>query len=200
MQAEISRKTAETDIDLKLDLNGTGKYKIDTGIGFFNHLLELFACHGFLDLVVRACGDLEVDEHHTVEDVGIVLGKALAKALGDKAGLTRYADLTLPMDETLVQVVIDLSGRPYYQDDLVFSREMVGGFPVELMGEFFRSLVYNAGITLHIRMLRGGNIHHLLEGCFKAFGRALGAASRQDSRLGNRVLSSKGTLGSGEVK
>jgi imidazoleglycerol-phosphate dehydratase len=195
---ELERKTKETTINLKLILAGHGEATIETGIGFFDHLLELFACHGFFDLGLKAAGDLYVDEHHTVEDVGIVMGQAIRNALGEKAGIRRYGEITLPMDETLVQVVLDLSGRPYFADNLEFSREKVGGFPVELFAEFFRALTNNSGMTLHIRMIRSGNAHHLIEACFKAFGRALDQALTRDERLGNRPLSSKGSLAEGD--
>lgn len=191
---EIERKTRETEVRLKINLWGSGNTDIDTGIGFFNHMLELFAYHGFIDLALNVKGDLYVDEHHTVEDVGIVLGQAISKALGERKGIRRYGDVTLPMDETLVQVVLDLGGRPYYQDNLEFSREMVGDLPVELVEEFFRSLSNNAGMNLHILMHRGGNNHHLLEACFKALGRALDQALTIEERLGDSPLSTKGSL------
>src|SRR5690554_2105524 len=191
---EIERKTRETEVRLKINLWGSGNTDIDTGIGFFNHMLELFAYHGFIDLALNVKGDLYVDEHHTVEDVGIVLGQAISKALGERKGIRRYGDVTLSMDETLVQVVLDLGGRPYYEDNLQFSREMVGDFPVELVEEFFRSLSNNAGMNLHILMHRGGNNHHLLEACFKALGRALDQALTIEDRLGDSPLSTKGSL------
>ena len=191
---EIERKTRETEVRLKINLWGSGNTDIDTGIGFFNHMLELFAYHGFIDLALNVKGDLYVDEHHTVEDVGIVLGQAISKALGERKGIRRYGDVTLPMDETLVQVVLDLGGRPYYQDNLEFSREMVGDLPVELVEEFFRSLSNNAGMNLHILMHRGGNNHHLLEACFKALGRALDQALTIEDRLGDSPLSKTGRL------
>lgn len=194
---EIERKTGETEINLKLNLSGTGKTHIDTGIGFFNHMLELLCFHGFIDLELVVRGDLKVDEHHTVEDTGIVLGQAIKKALGDKSGIRRYGNVTLPMDEVLVQVVLDLSGRPYYCDDLVFSRERVGEFPVELFAEFFRALAANSEMTLHFITLRNGNAHHLIEACFKAFGRALDQATRVDTRLQDKPLSTKGRLQEG---
>lgn len=191
---EIERKTKETEITLKLNLQGNGNIDIDTGIGFFNHMLELFAYHGFIDLTLNVKGDLYIDEHHTVEDVGIVLGQAISKAVGERKGIRRYGDITLPMDETLVQVVLDLGGRAYYQDDLEFTREMVGDLPVELISEFFQALTNNSRMNLHILMLRSGNNHHLLEACFKAFGRALDQALLIDKRLGNNPLSTKGSL------
>jgi len=193
-KVEVERNTKETEITLNLDLNGSGNISIDTGIGFFDHMLELFCYHGFIDIDIEVDGDLYVDEHHTVEDVGIVLGQAISKALGDKAGIRRYGEFTLPMDETLVQVVLDLSGRPYYRDNLEFSRELVGDFPVELFEEFFRALTNNCGMTLHIRMINSGNAHHLIEACFKAFGRALDHALEIDDRLGNKPMSTKGSL------
>lgn len=193
-EVEMERNTKETEIKLKLDFNGSGNISIDTGIGFFDHMLELFCYHGFIDMNIEVDGDLYVDEHHTVEDVGIVLGQAISKALGEKAGISRYGDFTLPMDETLVQVVLDLSGRPYYIDNLEYSRELVGDFPVELFEEFFRALTNNCGMNLHIRMLRSGNAHHLIEACFKAFGRALDQALEIDDRLGNTPMSTKGSL------
>ncbi|MFP4661061.1 MAG: imidazoleglycerol-phosphate dehydratase HisB [Halanaerobiales bacterium] len=196
-EVEIERKTKETEISLKLNLEGNGDSDIDTGIGFFDHMLELFSCHGFINLDISVNGDLYVDEHHTVEDVGIVLGQAISKALGEKRGIRRYGDVTLPMDETLVQVVLDLSGRPYYLDDLKFSREIVGDFPVELFEEFFRALTNNSGMNLHILMIRPGNAHHVIEACFKAFGRALDQALQRDNRLGDKAMSTKGSLKEG---
>ena len=199
---EIERKTRETEVRLQLKLKGNGNTDIDTGIGFFNHMLELFAYHGFLDLALNVKGDLYVDEHHTVEDVGIVLGQAISKAIGERKGIRRYGDVTLPMDETLVQVVLDLGGRAYYQDNLQYSREMVGDLPVELIEEFFRSLCNNAGMNLHILMHRGGNNHHLLEACFKAFGRALDQALTYEERLGNKPFLQRAafnTEGKGEL-
>ncbi|MFP4016055.1 MAG: imidazoleglycerol-phosphate dehydratase HisB [Halanaerobiales bacterium] len=195
---EMERQTKETEISLKLNLEGKGETDIDTGIGFFDHMLELFSYHGFIDMDLSVNGDLYVDEHHTVEDVGIVLGQAISKALGEKTGIRRYGDVTLPMDETMVQVVLDLSGRPYYLDDLEFSRETVGDFPVELFGEFFRALTNNSGMTLHIRMIRPGNAHHVIEACFKAFGRALDQALQIDNRLGDKTMSTKGSLREGD--
>lgn len=197
-KVQIGRKTRETEISLELDLDGSGNIDIDTGIGFFDHMLELFCYHGFIDMDLKVNGDLYIDEHHTVEDVGIVLGRAIAEALGDKSGIRRYGDITLPMDETLIQIVLDLSGRQYYQDDLEFSREIVGDFPVELFEEFFKALSNNCGMTLHIRMIRSGNVHHLIEGCFKAFGRALDQALEVDKRLGSKPMSTKGSLKEGE--
>ncbi len=192
---ELSRKTAETDIKLKLALYGEGNYQITTGIGFFDHMLELFCRHGFFDLELKASGDLEVDKHHTVEDIGILLGQAIKKELGDKSGITRYADITLPMDEVLVQVALDLGGRSYYRGDIETQRQEVNGFPVELIEEFFSSLAANAEINLHFIILRKGNTHHLLEALFKAFARALDAALKPEERLAGNPLSTKGQLG-----
>ncbi|MEJ6951356.1 imidazoleglycerol-phosphate dehydratase HisB [Natronospora cellulosivora (SeqCode)] len=194
-EIDLERITKETDIKLKLKLSASREIDIDTGIGFFDHMLELLAFHSFMDLELKVDGDLYVDEHHTVEDVGIVLGQAIKEALADKAGIKRYADITLPMDECLVQVALDLSGRAYYQDDLQFTRESVGDLPVELVEEFFRALSNNAGITLHIRAIRNGNAHHLIEACFKAFARAFDQAISIDDRLAGKPLSTKGMLG-----
>lgn len=194
----MERKTGETEIELKLNLAGSGKTAIDTGVGFFNHMLELLCFHGFIDLELTVKGDLEVDEHHTVEDVGITMGQALKKELGKKIGIKRYGSVTMPMDETLVQAVLDLSGRPYYCDDLSFNRNEVGSFPVELFSEFFRALSNNGELTLHFIMLRNGNTHHLIEACFKAFGRALDQATLPEKRLEKIPLSSKGSLQDGD--
>ncbi len=194
----LERKTTETEIGLKLNLAGKGKGKIKTGLGFFDHMLNLMTRHGFMDMELSVKGDLHIDEHHTVEDVGIVLGQALKKALGDKGGIRRYGEVTIPMDEVLIQVIMDLSGRPFYLDDLTFSREQVGDFPVELIREFFRALASNAEMTLHIRVLRSGNTHHLLEACFKALGKALDLATSSEPRLNKQPLSTKGSLGEGE--
>ncbi len=194
----LERKTAETAIKLKMELYGQGQSVINTGCGFFDHMLTLFSRHGFLDLELEAKGDLKVDEHHTVEDVGIVIGQALRKTLGDKGGIIRYGEVTMPMDEVLIQVVLDLSGRPYYSDNFSFNREKVGDFPVELTGEFFRSLANNAGLNLHIRVIRNGNTHHLIEACFKAFGKALDTAVSSEPRLQDKPLSTKGSLEEGE--
>ena len=195
---ELERKTGETSIKIKLELYGKGNYQVDTGIGFFDHMLKLWSRHGFFDLSLQAEGDLEVDFHHTVEDTGILLGKALNKALGSREGIKRYGDVILPMDETLVITALDLSGRSYYKDDLEFNSEKVGEFSVELFSEFFLKLVNKAGMNLHFKMLRGGNTHHLIEGCFKGFARALDKALVVEDRLGQESLSTKGILGEGE--
>ena len=194
---EISRETTETKIDLKLELYGEGNYDIKTGIGFFDHMLELWSKHGFFDLELDVKGDLEVDEHHTVEDTAIMLGKAINKELGTRAGITRYADIILPMDETLIMTAVDLGGRSYYQSDFSFKRDDVGGFAVELVDEFFRSLVSHAKINLHFQQLRGENTHHIIEGVFKAFARTLDKAIREEKRLKDKPLSTKGQLQEG---
>ena len=194
---EINRESKETNINLKLDIYGDGDYDIKTKIGFFDHMLELWSKHGFFDIELEADGDLEVDEHHTVEDVGIVLGQGIKRQLGDRSNIRRYGDIIIPMDETLVMVVIDLSGRSYYHDDLNFTRTSVGGFPVELFKEFFRALTNNGEFTLHFKMINGGNTHHLMEACFKGFGRALDRALKCEKRLKGKPLSTKGSLKEG---
>ena len=191
--AEMSRKTKETDINLTLNLDGKGNNNIDTGIGFFDHMLEGFSKHGFFDLDVKIDGDLRVDGHHTVEDCGIVLGEAIKKALGDKAGIRRYGHFTLPMDEVLVLCAVDLCGRPYLNFDYEFKTPMVGDFDTELVHEFFYAVSYSAGMNLHIKVLDGGNAHHVIEAMFKAFAKALDMATGLDVR-NSGVLSTKGTL------
>jgi imidazoleglycerol-phosphate dehydratase len=189
----ISRKTKETEIDMELNLDGSGIAQIETGIGFFNHMLDSFTRHGFLDLKLSVKGDLYVDSHHTVEDTGIVLGQAIKKALGDKQGIKRYGSFVLPMDETLVLCAIDLSGRPYLSYDLHFSTDRVGYMETELVKEFFYAVSYNAGMNLHIRQLSGENNHHIIEATFKAFAKALDEACSMDERI-QGVLSTKGTI------
>jgi len=191
--ASISRKTRETDISLELGLDGAGKAVVDSGIGFFDHLLENFAKHGFFDLNLTVKGDLLVDSHHTVEDSGIVLGQAIAKALGDKQGIRRYGSVILPMDEVLVLCAVDLSGRPYLVYDLDFTVDKIGYMETELVKEFFYALSYSAGMNLHIKQLAGGNNHHLAECAFKAFARALSEAVSIDERI-KGVLSTKGII------
>ena len=191
--SEISRKTKETDIRLSLNIDGNGNNEIDTGIGFFDHMLEGFSKHGFFDLNVKIDGDLNVDGHHSVEDCGIVLGEAIKKALGDKAGIKRYGHFTLPMDEVLVLCAVDLCGRPYLNFDYEFKAPMVGDFDTELVHEFFYAVSYSAGMNLHIKVLDGGNAHHVIEAIFKAFAKALDMATGFDERT-NGVLSTKGTL------
>ena len=192
--SEIKRKTKETDIYLSLVLDGSGKSEIDTGVGFFDHILTLFASHGMFDLVVKCNGDLEVDAHHTVEDVGICLGKAFSEALRDMKGIKRYADKIIPMDESLVLCALDISGRPHLSLDLEVPAKRVGNFDTELVSEFFLAFVRNAKMTLHIKKFAGRNTHHIIEGCFKAFGRALDEAVMIDSRREGVLPSTKGVL------
>ena len=192
-RAEIERKTAETQISIKLNLDGEGTCDIATGIGFLDHMLTLLAKHSFMDLTVKAKGDLEVDSHHTVEDIGIVLGEALQEALGDKAGIHRYGNCFIPMDETLAQACLDFSGRPF----LVFGAEIpkiqLENYDTEMTEEFFRAVAVHCGLTLHIRVLYGSNVHHIIEAIFKAFARAVAEAAAVDSRV-KGVMSSKGVL------
>lgn len=192
-EAGINRKTNETDISLRLNLDGSGISDIDTGIGFFNHMLEGFAKHGFFDLELKAAGDLAVDGHHTIEDVGIVLGTAIKKALGDKWGIRRYGSCILPMDETLVLCAVDLSGRPYLAFDAEFTTDRVGYMETEMVKEFFYAVSYKAKMNLHIKVLSGTNNHHIIEGMFKAFARALDEATGTDGRI-TGILSTKGSL------
>lgn len=191
--ASITRTTKETKIQLRLNLDGTGKADIQTGIGFFDHMLHSFARHGFFDLTLHVEGDLYVDCHHTIEDVGIVLGEAIKGALGEKKSIKRYGSFFLPMDEALVMCAIDLSGRPYLDFELPFTVERVGDFDTEMAKEFFYAISYSAGMNLHMRKMRGDNNHHLLEASFKAFAKALDEASTIDPRIQD-VLSTKGTL------
>lgn len=192
--ADIHRNTLETQVRVKLDLEGTGKSQLATGIGFFDHMLDQIARHGLIDLQVDARGDLHIDAHHTVEDVGITLGQALAKAMGDKKGLTRYGHAYVPLDEAMSRVVVDLSGRPGLSFNADFVRARIGDFDVDLVREFFQGLVNHAAITVHIDNLRGDNAHHQAETIFKAFARALRMAITADPRLGEVVPSTKGTL------
>ncbi len=189
----IERNTKETNISVSLDIDGTGKSEINTGIGFFNHMLEGFAKHGFFDLNCTVKGDLEVDGHHTVEDTGIVLGTAIKEALGDKAGITRYGSFILPMDETLVLCAIDLCGRPYFSFECEFDSDKVGEFDTQLVREFFYAISYSAAMNLHIKVLSGMNDHHKIEAMFKAFAKALDMAVTKDERI-TSVLSTKGSL------
>lgn len=191
--AECVRKTKETNITLSLNLDGTGKSEIHTGIGFFNHMLEEFSRHGFFDLGVKAEGDLEVDCHHTIEDTGIVLGSAIKEAIGNKKGIKRYGSCILPMDETLVLCAIDLSGRPYLAFDGEFTTPKVGDMDTEMVKEFFYAISYAAGMNLHVKVISGGNNHHMIEAMFKAFARALDEATSMDPRITD-VLSTKGSL------
>lgn len=192
-QAEIKRTTRETDIDLFLDLDG-GEVKIDTGCGFMDHMLELFAKHGRMGLKVFCKGDINVDYHHTVEDVGIVLGQAFAEAVGQKRGISRYGSILLPMDETLMLSSVDISGREFLSFDVAIPNAHVGTFDTELVEEFFLAFVRNAGVTLHIKMLDGRNTHHIIEAIFKATGRALCKAVFEDKTLGGEIPSTKGLL------
>lgn len=192
-QASIHRKTSETDIGLFIRIDGSGDAQIDTGIGFFDHMLKSFAKHGMFDLKLNVTGDLIVDCHHTVEDVGIVLGEAIKKALGDKKSIRRYGDIILPMDEALILCAIDLSGRPYLVFDATFSSDMVGYFDTQMVKEFFYAISYSAGMNLHIREMSGENDHHIIEGMFKAFAKALDEACSKDARI-KSVLSTKGSL------
>lgn len=192
--AEINRTTLETQIRVKLDLDGAGKSQLMTGVGFFDHMLDQIARHGLLYLQIDARGDLHVDAHHTVEDVGITFGQALAQALGEKKGLTRYGHAYVPLDEALSRVVVDLSGRPGLSFNVEFTRARIGDFDVDLIREFFQAVVNHAGITLHIDNLRGSNAHHQAETIFKAFARALRMAITVDPRAGSTVPSTKGSL------
>ncbi len=192
-EAEAARKTSETDIRVKLNLDGTGVSKVDTGIGFFDHMLILLAKHGLIDIEVFLKGDLEVDTHHSVEDIGIVFGRTLSGALGDKASICRYGTAWVPMDEALVMVSMDLSARPFLYFDVTFTSPKVGDMEAEMVEEFFRAISVHGGITLHIQMLHGKNNHHISEAIFKAFGQALRQAVAADSRISG-ILSTKGTL------
>lgn len=191
--ASVNRTTKETDIQAVFHLDGTGSSRIDTGIGFFNHMLEGFAKHGFFDLTMMVKGDLQVDGHHTVEDAGIVLGTAIKEAVGDKAGINRYGFFILPMDDALVLCAVDLCGRPYLNFDCEFTAERAGYLDTELVREFFYAISYSAGMNLHIKMLSGSNTHHIIEAMFKAFGKALDQATQKDERITD-VLSTKGSL------
>ena len=191
--AKVERNTKETQITCELNLDGTGAAKIDTGIGFLDHMLNSFARHGFFDLNLSVKGDLYVDCHHTIEDTGIVLGQAIKEALGDKAGIARYGSSLLPMDETLVLCAIDLSGRPYLNFDMTFTSDRVGYYDTEMVREFFYAVSYAAGMNLHIKQMDGTNNHHLIEAAYKAFARALDAATKAEPRLSG-TLSTKGTL------
>ena len=191
--ASITRTTNETDIAVRLNLDGSGKAEISTGIGFFDHMLNGFARHGLFDLNCQVKGDLEVDCHHTIEDTGIVLGQAIREAVGDKKGIVRYGTCILPMDESLVLCSLDLSGRPYYVSDVEFPTERVGEMDTQMVKEFFYAVSYSAAMNLHFKMLSGGNSHHMIEGMFKAFAKALDMAAAHDPRITD-VLSTKGSL------
>jgi imidazoleglycerol-phosphate dehydratase len=193
-QATIERKTKETEIRAVVDLDGTGAYDVKTGIGFLDHMLEQLARHSLIDVTLRAKGDLHIDFHHTTEDSAIVLGQAVAKALGDKQGISRYADVHLPMDETMTRVAIDISGRPYLIWNVAFTRPKVGDMDTELFREWFQAFAQHAGITLHVETLYGENNHHIAETCFKGLARALRQAVSLDPRQAGQVPSTKGSL------
>ena len=192
--SSLTRTTSETDISVRLDLDGSGRAEIATGIGFLDHMLTALARHALFDLTVAATGDLHVDFHHTAEDVGIVLGRALAQALGEKRGIRRFGHAVVPMDEALVEAAIDISGRPFLAWSVVFVRDKVGEMDTELFEEFFRAFAMNALVTLHVTQKAGTNAHHVAEGCFKALARALRAAAVVDDRLKGQVASTKGSL------
>jgi imidazoleglycerol-phosphate dehydratase len=192
--ASVSRRTAETDVTVSINLDGTGRSSITTGVGFLDHMLELFARHGLFDLDVKVSGDLHVDHHHTTEDTGIALGQAFLKALGGKKGIARYADIHLPMDEALTRVALDLSGRPFLVFRSMFPAEKIGAFDTELVREWFQAFAVNAGVTLQLETLYGDNSHHIAESCFKGLARALRAAVALDPREQGRVPSTKGSL------
>jgi imidazoleglycerol-phosphate dehydratase len=191
--AKVERKTKETDITIELDLDGTGKAEIDTGMPFFDHMLDSFTRHGLFDVVVRAKGDLAVDYHHTVEDVGLALGEAFKSALGDKRGIRRFGEAACPLDETLASVVVDLSGRPYLSYNVKIRPGRVGTFDTDLPHEFYAAFANQLGMNLHIDVVRGENPHHIIEACFKAFARAIDAATQLDPRI-EGILSTKGSL------
>ncbi len=192
-KADLHRKTTETDIRLSLNLDGEGTYQIATGVPFLNHMLELFAKHGFFDLTLRASGDVEIDDHHTVEDVGLALGQAFREALGDKKGIRRFGEAAVPLDEALVSCVVDLSGRPFLAYNLQISQEKVGNFATELIHDFFLAFTNQLALNLHFNMTQGRNPHHIIEAAFKAFARALSSATQPDPRV-KGVLSTKGSL------
>lgn len=192
-KAELQRKTTETDIWLSVNLDGEGTYQVSTGVPFLNHMLELFSKHGFFDLTVRATGDVEIDDHHTVEDVGLALGQAFRDALGDKKGIRRFGETTVPLDEALVSCVVDLSGRPFLAYNLPIKQEKVGNFATELIHDFFLAFTNQLGMNLHFNLIQGRNPHHIIEAAFKAFARALSSAVQYDPRV-KGVLSTKGSL------
>jgi imidazoleglycerol-phosphate dehydratase len=194
-EGKITRSTKETEVVVALKLDGSGRAEIATGIGFLDHMLDLLARHARIDLAVKAKGDLHIDQHHTTEDVGIVLGQALKQALGDMRGITRYADVHVPMDETLTRVAIDISGRPALVFRVEFPRDKIGEFDVDLVREFFQAFATNAGVTLHVETLYGDNSHHVAESCFKGLARALRAAVALDPAAKNEIPSTKGSLG-----
>lgn len=191
--ATVTRSTKETAIELTLNVDGTGRYDVQTGVPFLNHMLELFARHGFFDVTIRATGDVEVDDHHTVEDVGLALGQAFKQALGTKEGIRRFGEATVPLDEALVNIVVDLSGRPFLAYDLKTRQHRIGSFDVELIHDFLLAFANENGMNLHVRMLAGRNPHHIVEATFKGMARALDLATQRDPRV-TGVLSTKGTL------
>jgi imidazoleglycerol-phosphate dehydratase len=193
-KAEIARDTTETKIRASVDIDGTGRYDVKTGIGFLDHMLEQLSRHSLIDIAVRAEGDLHIDQHHTTEDVGIALGQAINKALGERRGIVRYASIDLVMDEACTRAAVDVSGRPFLKWDVNFARPRVGDFDTELFREFFHALAQNAGMTLHVVALYGDNSHHVAETCFKAVARALRAALALDPRIAGEIPSTKGTL------
>ena len=193
-KASLDRKTTETQIAVSINLDGTGAYDVKSGVGFLDHMLELLARHSLIDIKVRAKGDTHIDFHHTTEDSGIALGQAFAKALGDRKGIRRYADCFLPMDEALTRAAIDVSGRPFLIWKVEFTRPKIGDFDTELVREWFQAFAMNAGVTLHVETLYGGNCHHIAESCFKALARVLRAATEIDPRQKDRIPSTKGSL------
>jgi imidazoleglycerol-phosphate dehydratase len=194
-KAAVKRATKETEVEVVIDLDGAGVAQVATGIGFLDHMLDLLARHSRIDMAVKAKGDLHIDHHHTTEDVGIALGQAVKQALGDMKGITRYADLHMPMDEALTRVALDISGRPFLVFRVGFGRDKVGSFDTELVQEWFQAFAMNAGVTLHVETLYGGNDHHIAESCFKGLARALRAAVAIDPRAAGEVPSTKGQLG-----
>ena len=192
-KADLQRKTTETDIRLNLNLDGAGVYNITTGVPFLNHMLELFTRHGFFDLTIQATGDIAIDDHHTVEDVGLALGQAFREALGDKKGIRRFGEATVPLDEALVSCIVDISGRPFLAYNLKIQQERVGSFAVELIHDFYLAFTNQLGVNLHFNMTQGRNPHHIIEASFKAFARAMSSAVQFDPRV-RGVLSTKGTL------
>jgi imidazoleglycerol-phosphate dehydratase len=192
--AKVSRKTKETEISVSLDIDGTGKAEMATGVGFFDHMLDQLSRHSLIDMTIRAKGDLHIDDHHTVEDTGIAIGQALAKAMGERRGIMRYASLDLAMDETLTRAAIDVSGRPYLVWNVAFPSQKIGTFDTELVREFFHALAQNAGVTLHVTNHYGANSHHIAETCFKAVARVLRASLERDLRQPDAVPSTKGSL------
>ena len=194
-EAQVARKTNETDIEVSVNIDGTGVYDVDTGIGFLDHMLEQLSRHSLMDLTVRAKGDLHIDSHHTTEDTGIAIGQAIHKAMGDRRGIIRYASVTIPMDETLTRASIDISDRPYLIWRVNFSKPKLGEMDTELFKEWFQAFAQNARVTLHVENLYGENNHHIVESCFKALARTFRAAAETDPRAADSVPSTKGTLG-----